>query len=93
MYFSERNNGPTVVVVDKSSKSSLYDDGEECNEQVKDRLVANEEIIKILAENDDCVERFGKDGRGNLLCGKRFFLFGKVIQSLRMANVCRLSSW
>ena len=60
---SGRNEGPMVVVVDESSKSSSCDDGEEREEQVGDHLVANEETIEIPAENDGHVERFGKDGR------------------------------
>ena len=50
------------VVVDKYSKSSLSDDGEERNEQVEDHLVANEETIKIPAENDNRNEKLSKDG-------------------------------
>ena len=38
-------------------------DGEECDEQVGDHLVANEEPIKISVENDGRDERFGKVGR------------------------------
>ena len=34
------NEGPTVVVVDKSSKSSSCNDGKECKDQVGDHLVA-----------------------------------------------------
>lgn len=56
---SGRNEGPTTVVVDKYFKSSSCDDGEEREEQIGDHLVA----IKILAENNNRVERFGKDGR------------------------------
>ena len=41
-----------AVIVDESSKSSYYDDGEEHEKQVKDHLVANEEAIEIRAEND-----------------------------------------
>ena len=59
---SRSNEGPTTVVVDKYSKSSLSDDGEERNEQVEDHLVANEETIKIPAENDNRNEKLSKDG-------------------------------
>ena len=60
---SGRNEGPTVVVVEKSYKSSSYDDGEEHREQVEDHLVANEDVIIIFAENDGHIERLGKGGR------------------------------
>ena len=59
---SERNEGPTVVLVDESSKSSYCDDGEEREEQVDDYLVANEEAFEIPVENDGRSERFGNDG-------------------------------
>ena len=45
---SGRNEGPTMVVVNESSKLSLYDDGEECKEQKIDHLVANEQAKKCL---------------------------------------------
>ena len=45
IHLNERNEGFTVVVVDKSSKSSSFDNGEEREEQVEDHLVANEETI------------------------------------------------
>ena len=45
MRLSGRNEGPMVVVVDESSKSSSCDDGEECEEQVEDHYVANKEVI------------------------------------------------
>ena len=57
---SGRNEGPTVVVMDESSKSSSCHDGEE---QIGNHLVANEEAIKIPAKNDGHVEKFGKDRR------------------------------
>ena len=60
---SRRNEGSTMVVVDKSFKSSLCDDGEEREEQVGDHLVANGEVIEIPPENDGHIERFGKDGK------------------------------
>ena len=49
--------------MDKSSKLSSYDDGEERDEQVRDTLVANEEAIEIPVKNDGHIERFGNDGR------------------------------
>ena len=58
---SGRNEGPPADIVDKSSKSSSCDDGEERNEQVGDHLVANEETIKIPTENDGRDKRFGED--------------------------------
>ena len=64
---SGRNEGSMVVVVNESYKSSLCDDGEECEDQVEDHLVANEKTIEIPAENDGRVERFSKDER----CPKR----------------------
>lgn len=63
MRLSEMNEGPTTVVMDESSKSSLCDDGEEYQEQVGDHLVAIKEAIKVPTENDGCIERFSKDGR------------------------------
>jgi hypothetical protein len=30
---------------------------------MKNHLVENEEAIKISAKTDDCVQRFGKDGK------------------------------
>ena len=60
---SGRNEGPTTIVIDESSKLSLYNNGDEPEEQVEDHLVANEEAIKIFMENDGHVERFGKDER------------------------------
>ena len=53
-----RNEGPTAVVVDEP-----YNNDEECEEQVEDHLIANEEAIEILVENDDRVKRVGKDER------------------------------
>ena len=41
----------------------MADNGEEHKEQVEDHLIANEDTIKILAKNDNHVEKFGKDGR------------------------------
>ena len=49
--------------MDESSKSSSCDDSEKYKEQVRDHLVANEEAIKIPAENGGPVERFSKNGR------------------------------
>ena len=63
MHESGRNEGLIEVVVDESSKSSLCDDCEKCEEQVEDHLVANENIIEKPTEYDGHVERFGKDGR------------------------------
>lgn len=60
---SGRNEGPTIVVLEKSSKSSSCDDDEECKEQVGYHLVTNEKAIKILADNDGCIERVGNDQR------------------------------
>ena len=57
-----RNEGPLAGVVNESSKSSLCDDNDKCEEQVRDHLVANDEAIEIPAGNDDRVDRFGKDG-------------------------------
>ena len=48
---SERNGGPTTIVVDEYFKLYLCDDGEKRKEQVRDQLVAN----------DGCIERFGND--------------------------------
>lgn len=45
-----RNESAMVIVVDKSFKSSLCDDDEERDKQVKDHLVANKEAIEIFAE-------------------------------------------
>jgi hypothetical protein len=42
---------------------SSCDDGEGCEEQMEDHLVANKEAIKIPAEHDIRVEKFGKDRR------------------------------
>ena len=63
MRSNKRNEGSKAVVVDESFKSSSCDDGEERKEQVGDHLVANEERIETLVENDSHVERFGKDGK------------------------------
>ena len=60
---NEKNEGPIAVIVDKPSRSSSCDDGEEREEQVRDHLIANEEANEIPVENDDRVERFGNDGR------------------------------
>ena len=57
------NPGPTVVDVDRSFKSFLFDNGKDCDEQVGHHFVANEEAIKILVENVASFKRFGKDGR------------------------------
>ena len=58
---SGRNEGPTVVVVDEPSKWSSCEDVEEHEEQVGDHLIANEEAIEFLADNDGRIERFGND--------------------------------
>lgn len=58
---SGRNESLTMVVVDESSKSFLYDEEEEHDEQVRDHLITNEETIKISVDNDGRVERLGKD--------------------------------
>ena len=50
VHLSGWNEGPTVVVVIKSCKSSSCDDDVECKEQVGDVLVANEEAIRIPAK-------------------------------------------
>ena len=57
-----RNEGPTAVVVGKSYKSSLCNDGEERNEQVGNHLVAYEETIEVPVENDSHIEGFSKYG-------------------------------
>lgn len=44
-----RNKGSTAIAVNKSSKSSSCDDGEECDEEVEDHLVANENAIQIFS--------------------------------------------
>lgn len=66
---SRRNKGPTVVIVNESSKSSSFNEGEECEEQVRDYLVANKETIdkttwnngpsKNLAKMEDIVRVSG----------------------------------
>lgn len=53
-----RNEGPTTIVVEKYSKLSSYDDDKEFEEQVED-----EKTIKIPVKNDNCIEKFGNDGR------------------------------
>lgn len=50
-----------IVVIKKSSKSSSCDDSGECMEQVRDNLITNEKAIKIPAEDDGHIERFGKN--------------------------------
>ena len=50
-----RNEGPTVVFINKPSKASSCDNGEERKEQVGDHLIANEELIELPAENDNRV--------------------------------------
>jgi hypothetical protein len=67
MYQSGRNKCPTMVVMDKFSKSSSCNNSEKCEEQVRDHLVANEEAIRIPAVIDGHVEIFGKDEK----CPKR----------------------
>ena len=44
--------------MNKPSKPSSCDNGEELKEQVEDHLIANEEAIKIHAENDDHIEDY-----------------------------------
>jgi hypothetical protein len=63
MRLSRRNQGPTVVIVNESFKLSLFDDGEACEEQVRDYLVANKETIDKTTWNNGRVKKFGKDGR------------------------------
>ena len=58
-----RNEGPTTVNVDESSKSSSCNDGEVHDQQVRDHLIVHKEAIKIPMENNGHVKRFGKDGR------------------------------
>ena len=50
---SGRNEGHTAVIVNKYSKSSSCNDGEEYDEQVEDHVVANDEAIKIPMENGE----------------------------------------
>lgn len=52
-----------VAVLDKSSKSFLCHNIEECDEQKGDHVVANEEAIKISTWNDGRNERFGETRR------------------------------
>ena len=47
MRLSGRNKGALAVVVEESSKSSSYNDGDEPEEQVGNHLVANEEATQI----------------------------------------------
>ena len=61
MPISGSNEGSTAVVVNGSSKLSLYENGGERDEQVGNDLVANENWIEILVENDGHVEIFDKD--------------------------------
>ena len=67
MRSSRRNRGPMVVVmVDKSSKSTLFDSGGQSvdgNEQVGGNGVPIEEPCKRAVNNDIVVERFGEDRR------------------------------
>lgn len=63
MHPDGRNLGPTVIVEDESSKSSLCNDGEEPKEQVRDHLVANKKITKMPTKSDVCSEKFNKDWR------------------------------
>lgn len=74
MHPSGRNESPTTVVVDKSSKIILCDDNEECKEQLRDHLVANEKAIQIPAKNDCCVKDSTKikdSLRGSGACAKK----------------------
>lgn len=63
MHLSGKNEGPTVVIVDESFKSCPCDDGEECDEQVRDHMIANYEASEISMENDGHVKRFVKNER------------------------------
>lgn len=63
MHSSGRNEGPMLVIVDKSSRSSSCNDGEECEEPMGAHLVANKKTIKSIAENDCHVEIFAKNER------------------------------
>ena len=63
MHPSNRNGGPMAVIMNKYFKSSLCDDCKECEEQVGDQLVANEDAIEMPTEYDGRVEKFYKDGR------------------------------
>lgn len=63
MYHTTRNEGPTIVIVDKSFKSSLSDHGDERDEQVEDHLVANEDAVETLAKNNSRDKKFGKARR------------------------------
>ena len=70
---SGRNEGPKVVVVNKSSKSSLCNDGEEREEQMGNHLVANKKkTIKLPTNNDGRIEKFGKGE--NILRGSGTYL-------------------
>ena len=63
MHPSGRNEGPTALVLDKSSKLPLCNDDNERDEQMKYHLITNEEAIKIYMENDGHDERFGENGQ------------------------------
>lgn len=65
MCSSGRNEGPTAAILKKSSKSSLYNDIEERDEQVKYHLVANEKTIKIIAENDNNIKNMEDISKGS----------------------------
>lgn len=70
---SEKNKGPPMVVVNEYSKSCSCDNGEERKKdekQVGYHMIANEEAIEILVENDSNVESFGKDEKS---LKKRYF--------------------
>lgn len=56
-----RNKGPTMAIVDKSSKLFSCNDGEGCEAQVRDYLVANKDVIVRPTGKDGRIERFGKD--------------------------------
>lgn len=60
---SGKNDHPTMIIVDESSKSSSYDDNKEHGKRVEHYLAVNEEAIEIPVENDGLVKRFGKVGR------------------------------
>ena len=76
MCSSGRNEGPTVVVVNKSHKSSSHDDDDERKEQVEDRLVANEKTIEMPTWNDGSVDRFVKDVK----CPKKLTPTWRVVE-------------
>lgn len=50
-----------MAIVDKSSKLFSCNDGEGCEAQVRDYLVANKDVIVRPTGKDGRIERFGKD--------------------------------